>query len=76
VSRLQTALDALAKAKLHGSLRDGAIFVLGNAVVGASTSLPHPQQEFVEWSGTALAGAAAIFLIIRMAASVWLSEEK
>lgn len=62
----RTALDALAKAKLHGSLRDGCVIVLGVAFISASAALPAPQEFALFGLGTLMALIGIVFLGLRM----------
>jgi hypothetical protein len=69
------ALDHLAKAKLHGSLRDGCIAVLGGAFIGASSKFVPPQEWVLFGVGCFMAIAGAALLVARGARSVWQGVE-
>lgn len=62
----KAALDALARARLHGSLRDGCVIVLGGAFIGASAAFGQPQQYALFAFGVAMAAIGIIFLSLRM----------
>ena len=60
------ALDGLARAKLHGSLRDGCVVVFGGAFIGASAAFSAPQRYALFSLGIAMALLGMIFLGLRM----------
>ena len=62
----KTALEALAKAKLHGSLRDGCVIVLGGAFIGASAAFAAPQEFALFGLGVLMALIGVGFLGLRM----------
>jgi hypothetical protein len=62
----KTALDELAKAKLHGSLRDACVVVLGGAFIGVSAGFRPPQSYAFFIFGVLMALTGVIFLGLRM----------
>jgi hypothetical protein len=60
------ALDALRKANLTGSFRDGSVIVLGLTVVAASSVIAPPQEWVILGIGIILALMGTMFIILRL----------
>lgn len=72
----KTALDRLAKAKLHGSLRDACVTVLGGAFFAGSSKILSPQGYVLFALGVALSLLGVLFLGLRMYRSFREGEER